>query len=160
MPLSKAQLKVKLAEARAYLNQVFDAVGDHWEEQVYSDGLQWNVRQIAAHIAEADKGHNRQLMGIAEGVEVIPPDFDIERYNKRTTEKTMEKSAAQSREELASNRAALLEWLDALDDSKLEVIGRHASLRMMSVRDILRMMCLHEKGHADDIVNALGLKLG
>jgi len=49
--------------------------------------------------------------------------------------------------------------LDALDEAKLEVVGRHASLRMMTVRDIMRMMCLHEKGHADDILKALGLTL-
>jgi len=159
MPMSKDQIKAKLAEARDYLNRVFDAVGDRWDVQVYSDGLEWTARQIAVHLAEADRGHNRQLMGIAEGVEVIPPDFDIERYNARTTEKTLEKPAQQAREELTANRAALIMWLDALDEAKLEVVGRHASVRMMTVRDIMRMMCLHEKGHADDILKALGLTL-
>jgi len=159
MPMSKDQIKAKLAEARDYLNRVFDAVGDRWDVQVYSDGLEWTARQIAVHLAEADRGHNRQLMGIAEGVEVIPPDFDIERYNARTTEKTLEKPAQQAREELTANRTALIVWLDALDEAKLEVVGRHASLRMMTVRDIMRMMCLHEKGHADDILKALGLTL-
>lgn len=159
MSLSKDQLIAKLNEARAYFNQVLDSVEGHWDAKVYSDGLQWDVRQVAVHVADADRGHNRQVMGIAEGQEVIPPDFDIERYNQRTTEKTTQKSAEQARAELADTRAALLAWLEALDETKLDVIGRHASLRMMSVRDILRMMCLHEKGHADDIVKALNLKL-
>jgi uncharacterized damage-inducible protein DinB len=157
MPLNKQQLIEKLIEARAYLDRVLDAVGERWDAQVYSDGLQWTARQVAVHIAEADRGHNRQLMGIAEGQEVIPPDFDVERYNQRTTEKTTEKTAAQAREELRASRAALMAWLTDLDDAKLDVVGRHASLRMMSVRDILRMMTLHEKDHANDIVKALGL---
>lgn len=157
MPLDKQQLIEKLNDARAYLNRVFDAVGDRWDAQIYSDGLQWTARQIAVHLAEADRGHNVQVMGIAEGREVIPPDFDVERFNKRTTEKFAEKSADQARAELETNRAELLAWLESVDDAKLDIIGRHASLRMLSVRDILRLMTLHEKGHADDIVKALGL---
>lgn len=159
MPLSKQQLIAKLNEARAYFDRVIDAASNRWDAPVYSDGLAWNVRQVVVHVAEADRGHNRQVMGIAEGQEVIPPDFDVERFNKRTTEKFAEKTGEQARAELAETRAALLAWLESLDEAKLDVIGRHASLRMMSVRDILRMMCLHEKGHADDINKALDLNV-
>ena len=107
--------------------------------------------------AKKAEGEGLKVMGIAEGREVIPPDFDVERFNKRTTEKFAEKSAEQARAELEANRAELLAWLEAVEDAKLEIVGRHASLRMMAVRDILRLMTIHEKGHADDIIKALGL---
>lgn len=153
--MNKAELRETLDKSRDYLNRVLDQVGDRWETPVYSDGLQWNVRQIAAHLADADRGHNAQVMNIAEGRDIIPADFDVQRYNARTTEKSADKSADQSRAELEASRAALITWLDTLDDDKLTREGRHASLQVMPVWKILRIMSLHERGHAQDIARAL-----
>jgi uncharacterized damage-inducible protein DinB len=155
MAESKQELKAMLADARAHLNRILDAAADRSDTQVYSDGLQWNVRQVAVHIADADRGHNGQVMGFVEGREVIPADFDIERYNKRVTEKRAEMTYAEARTQLNDNRAALNAWLDGLDDAALDNVGRHASLRMMSVREVLTHMAAHERQHADDIAAAL-----
>lgn len=146
-----------LASARAYLNNVLDQVGDRWEEQVYSDGLGWTVKQIVHHLADADRGHNFQLLGIANGQSPIPEDFDIERYNANVTKKTVEKSVEQSRADLSENRASLNEWLDNLDESQLELEGRHASLKIMSISQILKLMAGHERLHAKDIADTLGI---
>ena len=147
----------ELKEARDYLNAVLDEVGDRWDTQVYSDGLAWTVRQLVNHLADADRGHNYQVMNIAEGNDVIPEDFDIERYNRRFTEKTAEKKAQESRQELAETRAALDTWLSELDESKLDVKGRHASLQIMTIEQILRLMAGHERQHAEDIASALAI---
>lgn len=151
-------IKTQLVNSRARLDAVLDAVGDRWEMQVYSDGLGWSVRQLINHLADADRGHNNQVMNIAEGNDIIPADFDIERYNKRVTEKTAEKSAEQSRAELAEYRAQLLAWLDTLDETKLDQQGRHASLRVLSVEQILQVQSDHERTHADDIARTIGME--
>lgn len=148
-------ISAELKEARDYLDEVLDQVGDHWETPVYSDGLSWTVRQLINHLADAERGHSYQVMNIAEGKDVIPEDFDIERYNRRVTEKTAEKSAEQSRSELAETRQALTNWLFALDESKLDMKGRHASLQIMTVEEILKSHAIHERTHAEDIVKAL-----
>jgi hypothetical protein len=149
----------QLAESRDYLNAVLDQVGDRWEEQVYSDGLQWSVRQLVNHLADADRGHNFQVMNIAEGKDVIPEDFDIERYNRSVTRKTAEQSAEDARAQLAEARQQLNEWLFALDDSKLDNKGRHPTLRILTVEQILGVMAAHERGHADDIASALNIRV-
>lgn len=146
-----------LADARAYLNRVLDQVGDRWDEQVYSDGLGWTVRQIVHHLADADRGHNFQLLGIANGQSPIPEDFDVERYNASVTKKTVEKSPEQSRADLNENRASLNEWLDSIDDATLELEGRHASLKIMSISEILKLIAGHERLHAKDIADTLGI---
>lgn len=157
---SKEQIRTKLDESESYVNKILDQVGDRWEHQIYPDGLQWNARQVLIHITEADRGHNFQAMNIAEGKDVIPADFDVERYNARTTEKFATKTVAEARAELAANRKALLEWLDGLDEAKLDREGRHASGTTMTVRNIIRMQALHAQGHARDIARVLGITVG
>jgi uncharacterized protein (TIGR03083 family) len=155
----KVELKSKLEESRRILNRVLDQVGDRWDTPVYADGLGWTVKQITAHLVDAERGHYTQASNIAEGRDIIPADFDIERYNKSRTEKNQDKTVAQSRAELEEARAQLLSWLDGLEDEKLDRRGRHASLQIMTVRDILRLLALHERGHANDIARALNLSL-
>lgn len=154
---TKAQIKAKLIEARDEMNRVLDQIGSRWEQQVYSDGLAWNVRQVLIHVADADRGHNRQAMGYAEGQEVIPPDFDVQRYNARTTEKLAAKTVEEARAEMAQSRQALLEWLDSVEEEKLDREGRHASGNIMTVRNMLRIQALHEQTHAREIATALGI---
>lgn len=151
--------KQKLADGRQYLNDVLGKVADdQWETQVYSDGLQWTVRQIVAHLADADKGHNRQVMAIAQGASIIPEDFDIERYNASVTRKIGDKTIAESRAQLQANREELLEWLSNLEEAKLDQTGRHASLKILSVEQILAWMPEHESLHARDIASVLGIE--
>ncbi len=156
---TKAQIKAKLDEARDEMNRVLDQIGDRWEQQVYSDGLAWTVRQVLLHVADADRGHNRQAMGYAEGQQVIPPDFDVQRYNTRTTEKLASKTVEEARTEMTQSRQALLEWLDSVDEEKLDLEGRHASGNVMTVRNMLRIQAIHEQTHAREIAAALGIKI-
>jgi hypothetical protein len=108
-------------------------------------------------LADADLGSNRQVMGIVEGAEVIPENFDLERYNRRAVEKRAEMTVEEARASLEESRAALNIWLDALDDGALDRRGRHASMRILSVGMILEIMADHERTHADDIAAALGI---
>jgi uncharacterized damage-inducible protein DinB len=152
-----AHIKQKLAEARQQLDQVLDAAAAQQDVVVFSDGQGWTVRHLAVHLADADQGNSRQVMGIAAGQEVIPPDFDIDRYNRRTIEKRGAMTFAEARAALAASRAGLLAWLDTADDAALDAQGRHATLKIMSVADILDLMAAHERMHAADIARAAGL---
>ena len=102
------QHKQKLSASREYLNDAFDKVGERWDEQVYSDGAQWTIRGLAIHLMLADKGHNRMVMGAAVGENIIPEDYDIERFNKRSIEKRAEVSVDEIRAALATSREELL----------------------------------------------------
>lgn len=151
------RIQSQLEDSRQYLNQVLDRVGDRWETPVYRDGLQWNVRQLLAHLVDADRGHNAQAMNIAQGKDIIPEDFDIERYNRRTTEKSADKTPEQSRAELEASRQQLYDWLLTIDESVLDNKGRHATLKIMTVEQILGVLAGHERTHAQDIALALGI---
>jgi uncharacterized damage-inducible protein DinB len=155
----KAELKAKLNDSRQILDTVFDQVGDRWDAQVYSDGLGWTVKQIAAHLVDAERGHLSQASNIAEGKDIIPEDFDIQRYNASRTQKNIDKTPEESRAALKEVRQEILAWLDNIEDEKLDRKGRHATLQIMTVHDILRLVSLHERGHAADIARTLDIKL-
>jgi hypothetical protein len=152
------KVKHELAASRQYLNEVLNQVGDRWNTQVYSDGAAWTVHQLAVHLAVSDRGQTNVVKGIAEGRELVPPDFDLERYNRRSVEKRLDMSAGDVRTEMAASREQLNAWLDTIDDSVLDRQGRHASMRILSIEQFLvDMMAGHERTHAGDIARVLGI---
>jgi len=151
-------IKNELVSSRQHLNRILDQVGDRWDARVYSDGAAWTVRQLLTHLAISDRGQTNVVAGIAEGREVVPADFDLERYNQRSVEKRADMTVEQARAELAASREQLNAWLDNIDDAVLDKQGRHASLQILSIeRIMLEMMAGHERNHADDIARVLGI---
>lgn len=147
-----AALRTRLDESRERLNNILDQIGDRGDEQIYSEGAEWTIRQLAIHLALADKGHNQMVYRYSQDQEFIPADYDIERYNKRSVEKSDEMTLAQARESLNQSRAEFLEWLDNLDDdSVLDKTGRHATMQILPISDIIGIMASHEDGHSADM---------
>jgi hypothetical protein len=149
------KIKNELAASRQHLNHVLDQVGDRWDTQVYSDGAAWTVQQLLTHLAISDKGQTNVVMGIAEGREVVPADFDLQRYNQRSVEKRADLTVEQARNEMLASREQFNSWLDTIDEATLEKQGRHASLRILSVAQFLQVMADHERDHANDIARVL-----
>lgn len=150
-----AQHREKLQSARDYLNNALDRIGDRGDEQIYSEGAQWTIRQLVIHLAIADKGHNAMLMHIAQGKELIPEDYDLERFNKRSVEKQAETTLRQARAALAQSRTEFMHWLDTINDTTLDLKGRHASMNIMTISQIMDVMEMHERSHANDIIEHL-----
>lgn len=149
----------RLNESRAYLEQMLDRVGDRWDEQLYADGAQWTIRQLLIHLMLADKGHNSMVMMAAKGTHIIPEDYDIDRYNASSVRKNDALSPADARAALRQSRAELLAWIDAVEDSVLDIETRHASLQILPIYKIFNIMAWHEKEHADDIAKHLDAKV-
>lgn len=142
----------RLAASRARLNAVLDAVpADAWERQIYSDGAQWTLRQLLIHLMVSDRGQNNVVMGIAADREVIPPDYDVNRYNQRSVEKQAEVTVEQARAGLVESRQQLLTWIDTADEAILDKQGRHALMQILTIAQIFNVMSRHEEGHANDI---------
>lgn len=150
-------LQNRLDDARDYLNSVLDRVNGRWDTQVYSDGAQWTVAQLVRHLAITDAAQWGQAKNIIEGGEGVPADFDLERYNRRSVEKRAEMTVQEARQQLAETRGDLVLWLDTLDDDSLNREGRHGTMKIMSVEQILITMADHEHTHADDIARVLGI---
>jgi hypothetical protein len=154
-------LKNRLTKSRAHLDFILDQVGDRWDIQIYADGAAWTTKQLLIHLADADRGQSNLVMNIAKGENPIPEDFDINRYNQRSVEKRADMTVEQARAALNDNRASFLLWLDSIDNDTLETTlamsGRHASLQILTIEQIIKVMSNHERGHADDIAKVLNI---
>jgi hypothetical protein len=53
----------------------------------------------------------------------------------------------------------LLSWLERADDSLLKKTGRHASLRILSVEEIVGVLAQHDRDHAADIARVLHIEV-
>jgi hypothetical protein len=153
--MSIPTLKFELEVARDYLNRVLSQVGDRWETQIYSEGAAWTARQLLIHLAITDQGQSNTMMAIAAGNELVPPDFDLERYNKRSVEKRADMTVEEARQMLADTRAQFNDWLDHQDETILNLSGRHGSLNVYSIAEFLEVMATHERNHATDIARVL-----
>ncbi len=148
--------KQVLAESRAKLLDALERIGTRGDERIYSDGAQWTLRQLAIHLALADAGHNQMIFRYARGEEFIPDDYDVDRYNKRSVEKSDGMTLEQAIAALHQSRAELLAWFDEQqDDSFLDQSGRHPMMRILTLYQIITVMAQHELGHTNDILAML-----
>ena len=148
--------KALLAKTRAKLNDAFDRIGDRADEQIYSEGAQWTLRQLAIHLALAGQGHNEMIFRYSQDKEYIPEGYDVDRWNKSAVEKKAEMTLAEARASLEKSRQQLLDWMNTVTDASiLEKTGRHPRKESASVSDIIRINALHEEEHARDMLAML-----
>jgi len=152
----KAAIVDVLDQTRQQLKALLDRLqpGD-WETPIQEEDQRWTVRQIISHLAEAQRGMTAQITRINAGEDTVPPDFDLNRWNKRVVEKAADKQPPELIAALDEGRNALKQVLDGLNDSDLDKRGRHGSLQIMSIEEIARLIGTHEADHTRIIVERL-----
>lgn len=141
----------RLKQARELLLERLARIGNRAEERIYSDGAQWTLRQLAIHLMISDKGHLAMVQGIANGKEIIAPDYDLERFNQRSVEKNASVTVEEAMRSLRETHAAMVAWLGTIEDSVLDKEGLHASLQVMTIERIVNVVAWHDGLHGDDI---------
>lgn len=129
---------------------------DQWNTEVYTEGTVWTVRNVLAHLAMAERGFNQLLPSVQQGGAGAPEDFSIERYNARQQEKTQDMAPLELLAQFKARRAEMITWVASLDESDLERTGRHPFLGVTTLREMIKMVYLHNQLHYRDIKKALG----
>src|SRR5258708_17590761 len=131
---------------------------DDWEKTIQDEDQKWTVRQIVAHLVSGQKGMFNQIVGISEGKEGVPPDFDLNRWNRRSVEKSAERTPQDLLTALDADQAELKRFISILPEENFDKQGRHGSLRIMSIEEIGLLIASHEADHTQIIADKLGLK--
>lgn len=155
MDEKKEAIKGELADARNDLFAVLQELRESvWGTPVYSEGETWTVADILRHLTAAERDMTLLVERIRQGSGGVPPDFDLNRWNARSIEKAEAKSPADLQAEMNENRTYLLEMIEAIGPEEWDLQGRHGSLRIMTVEEILRLIADHERRHTADIREA------
>lgn len=147
----KEALKEQLTVARQHLLEALALVGARGDEQLYSEGAGWTLRQLAIHLMVTDRGISRVIQQVAEGQNPITAEYDVDRFNHRAVEKNADVTLEQALAGLRQSRTEFLAWLDAVDEDRLDLMGLHPLQITMPVWQFIETQAIHEQGHADDI---------
>ncbi|MDT8306325.1 MAG: DinB family protein [Anaerolineae bacterium] len=154
MDTDKEQIKQKLATTRADLLAVTrDLDRETWTQPVYAhaDETEWSAMDLLRHLAWAESGMLRLMRQIRAGEEGVPPDFDLDRYNASGVNKLKDEMPAELLQRLENNRQQLLDFVNTLGPDDWDKKGRHGSLRILTIGEILEVIADHEAEHLHDL---------
>lgn len=128
---------------------------DQWQMEVYTEGETWTIRNVLAHFVTSERGLVRLFERIRLTGEGASDDFSIDRYNASQQEKTKDLPPQELLEQYRAIRADSIAWTLSLDEADLEKQGRHPFLGMTTLREMIKMLYLHNQIHYRDMKKVL-----
>ncbi len=146
------KLKTEGERMLAFFAELTDA---QWVSEVYTEGETWTIRNVLAHYVTSERGLVRLFERIRTTGEGAADDFSIDRYNASQQEKTKDLAPAELLEQYKQVRAESIKWVSGLKDEELEIKGRHPFLGETIIREMVKMLYLHNQLHYRDVKRAL-----
>ena len=151
-----SELAEKLRIEGDKFEKFFDSLTDkQWMIDVYTEGVVWTIRNILAHLMTAERAFIKLFENILQGGVGVTEDFVIDRYNVRQQEKTKELGPAELLEQYKMVREEMIKFVSRIRDPDLEKIGRHPFLGLTTIREMIKMVYIHNQIHYRDIRKVL-----
>lgn len=148
----------KLAQSRLQLKQVLNQLSPaDWQTQIYSEGAQWTVADIIAHLIDSERGMSIHIHRIRQGQPTIPAEFDLEAWNRQLETRYPERKPGELQLALAETRTRTLNEMSQLEPEDWAKTGRHPARGEISINQYYETIYLHELMHSKDIRQALKL---
>ena len=128
---------------------------EQWSQEVYTEGATWTIRNVLAHFVTAERALVKLFEQIRQGGAGSSDDFSIDRYNAAMQERTKELSPLELLKQYRQVRANTVTWISGLQESELNITGRHPFMGQTQIREMLKMLYIHNLTHYRDIKKAL-----
>ena len=128
---------------------------DQWSQEVYTEGTTWTIRNMLAHLVTSERGLIKLFEQIRQGGTGAAEDFSIDRYNAAMQERTKDSTPADLIEQYKQIRGNSVAWVSGLKEDELEIIGRHPFLEMTTIREMIKMLYIHNMTHYRDMKKAM-----
>lgn len=126
-----------------------------WQTKVYTEGETWTLRNVLSHFVTSERGLVRLFEQIRLGGAGSPDDFSIDRFNASQQQKTKDLSPQELLEQYKAIRADSIAWTLSLSESDLEKQGKHPFIGMTTIREMIKMLYLHNQIHYRDMKKVL-----
>lgn len=151
-----AELAEKLKIEGERMLQFFSELSDaDWTKEVYTEGTTWSIRNVLSHYVTSERGLIKLFESIRQGGTGAADDFSIDRYNAAQQEKTKEYTPAELLAQYKEVRANSVAWVAGLKDEELEITGRHPFLNETVIREMIKMLYIHNQLHYRDVKKSL-----
>lgn len=124
---------------------------DQWKTSVYTEGGLWTIRNVLSHFVTSERGLLKLFEQIRQGGAGASDDFSIDRYNAAQQQKTMNLNPIELLGQYKEVRANSVKWVLGLGEEELEIIGRHPFLGVTAVREMIKMLYIHDQIHYRDL---------
>ena len=150
------ELAEKLKSEGEKMVSVFNGLSEgQWSQEVYTEEATWTIRNVLSHFVTSERGLVKLFEQIRQGGVGSPDDFSIDRYNASMQERTRELSSQELLEQYRRVRAKTVAWISELQQSDLDITGRHPFMGQTQLREMIKMLYIHNLTHYRDMKKAL-----
>jgi len=150
------ELAEKLRSEGDKIVSIFSGLTDEqWAQHVYTEGATWTIRNLLAHFVTSERGLLKLFEQIRQGGAGAADDFSIDRYNAAMQERTKAATPQELLEQYKEIRAKAIAWVLSLQGSELEITGRLPFLGQTVIREMIKMLYIHNLTHYRDMKKAL-----
>ncbi len=128
---------------------------DQWQTEVYTEGETWRMRDVLSHFVTSERGLVKLFEAIRLGGRGAADDFSIDRYNNEQQKKTKDLVPSELLEQYKEGRDMTVDWVLGFKDEELEIKGRHPFLGETALREMIKMLYLHNQIHYRDFKRVL-----
>ena len=152
------ELAEKLKSEGERVVAIFSEIGDdQWQKEVYTEGITWTIRNVLSHFVTSERGLLKLFEQIRQGGAGAAEDFSIDRYNAAMQDRMKNVSPQELLQQYKEVRANAIAWVSGLKESELEIAGRHPFLGQTLIREMIKMLYIHNQLHYRDMKKALKL---
>ncbi len=151
---------VELAEKLKLEGEKFTSIftgltDEQWMTEVYTEGTTWTIRNVLSHFVTSERALIKLFEQIRQGGAGSSEDFSIDRYNAAMQARTKELTPGELLEQYKTIRAESIAWTSGLSQADLEKQGRHPFLGMTTIREMIKMLYIHNLTHYRDMNKVL-----
>src|SRR5688572_7839343 len=143
------------AEGERFVKIFSELTDEQWNTEVYTEGEMWTLRNVLSHFVTSERGLVKLFETIRQGGAGSTDDFSIDRYNAAQQVKTKDLAPAELLEQYKQIRAGSVAWVAGLKDEELEITGRHPFLGETVIREMIKMLYIHNQTHYRDVKKVL-----